>query len=73
MINFNYATFEDRINSVEPDGSKTDLHKLAASRIFGVSYENVTDEQRRRAKEESFRRAYIPPTWNCRCSTEPVK
>lgn len=35
-----------------------DIHKLVASKMFGVKYEDVTDEQRRIAKTSNFRFMY---------------
>ena len=35
-----------------------DIHKLVASKMFGVNYEDVTDEQRRIAKTSNFRFMY---------------
>lgn len=35
-----------------------DIHKLVASKMFGVKYEEVTDEQRRIAKTANFRYIY---------------
>lgn len=35
-----------------------DIHKLVASKMFGVKYEEVTDEQRRIAKTCNFRYMY---------------
>lgn len=35
-----------------------DIHKLVASKIFGVKYEDVTDEQRCIAKTSNFRFMY---------------
>lgn len=35
-----------------------DIHKLIASKMFGVKYEDVTDEQRRIAKTSNFRFMY---------------
>lgn len=36
-----------------------DIHKLVASKIFDVKYEDVTDEQRRIAKTINFKYIYI--------------
>lgn len=35
-----------------------DIHKLVASKMFDVKYEDVTDEQRRIAKTSNFRFMY---------------
>ena len=35
-----------------------DVHKLVASKMFGVKYEDVTDEQRRIAKTLNFKYMY---------------
>lgn len=35
-----------------------DIHKLVAAKIFGVDYDEVTDEQRRIAKTSNFRFMY---------------
>ena len=35
-----------------------DIHKLVASKMFGVKYEDVTDEQRCIAKTSNFRFMY---------------
>lgn len=35
-----------------------DIHKLTASKIFNVKYEDATDEQRRIAKASNFRFMY---------------
>ena len=35
-----------------------DIHKLVASEMFGVKYDEVTDEQRRIAKASNFRFMY---------------
>ena len=35
-----------------------DIHKLVASKIFNVPYDEVTDEQRRIAKTSNFRFMY---------------
>lgn len=35
-----------------------DIHKLVASKMFNVKYEDVTDEQRRIAKTVSFKYMY---------------
>lgn len=35
-----------------------DIHKLVASKMFDVKYEDVTDEQRRIAKTANFRYMY---------------
>lgn len=35
-----------------------DIHKLVATKIFGVDYDDVTDEQRRIAKTSNFRFMY---------------
>ncbi len=36
----------------------TDIHKLAASKIFGVELDDVTPEQRRFAKMQNFAASY---------------
>lgn len=35
-----------------------DIHKLVAAKMFGVKYEEVTDEQRRIAKTNNFKYMY---------------
>lgn len=46
----------DRLNSV----SHIDLHMMAAARIFGVMYSNVTKSQREEAKRRNFAIVYSP-------------
>ena len=52
------ASFEDFLKAVEPKGGPTDLHKLTACHMFGVSYEEVTDEQRKHAKMVNMMQDY---------------
>lgn len=44
--------------SLRYDIENTDIHKLTASRIFNVPYNEVTDEQRRIAKTLNFKELY---------------
>lgn len=50
----NLATIEDKLMSVEQDGTKTDLHKLKAARLFDLPYEKITPEQRRIGKQANY-------------------
>lgn len=52
------ATAEDLQASVESSGEPSDPHKLQASQMFGVPYEQVTSEQRQAAKQRSYFRRY---------------
>lgn len=40
--------------SLEPDGTPTDHYRVVASDMFGVPYDQVTEQQRRAAKRASF-------------------
>lgn len=48
----------DLVCSIEPDGKATDPYKLLASKMFGVAYEEVSEEQRSQAKSALFRGFY---------------
>lgn len=52
------ATRMDLVCSIEPDGKATDPYKLLASKMFGVAYEEVSEEQRSQAKSALFRGFY---------------
>ena len=45
----------ERLSSVK---EHKDIHRLVASKMFGVKYEEVTDEQRCIAKTNNFRYMY---------------
>jgi len=49
---------EDLALAVEQDGSRVDPHKANAARIFGVSYEEVTAEQRQQGKKALYSLIY---------------
>jgi len=63
-INMDYSEIEQRLAAslVESAGDGKielkDLHVEKASEMFGVPEEEVTDEQRKIAKEENFKEAY---------------
>lgn len=44
--------------SLETNGQATDLYKVEASKLFGVPYDQVTEDQRRHAKRASFFHIY---------------
>lgn len=58
LVDIDLATVEDRLNALEPDGTKTDPFKLAASKAFQVPYDEVTKAQREVAKQEAYRHLY---------------
>lgn len=38
-----------------------DVHRLTAMQIYGVGYDDVTPEQRRKAKTVNYYKLYFPP------------
>lgn len=44
------ATVEDMQNAINADGTPVDLYKVAATRLFKVAYDDVTEDQRHAAK-----------------------
>jgi DNA polymerase I-like protein with 3'-5' exonuclease and polymerase domains len=52
------ATNDDYLHAIECDGTPTDVYRLRASRIFAVSYERVTPQQREFVKRMAYARRY---------------
>lgn len=52
------ATVEDIARALETNGTRTDAHKVLATRIFHVPYEEVTADQRKFAKARNFAAIY---------------
>lgn len=46
---------DDLAKAVEVTGEQTDIHKVTASKMFGVHYSMVTDEMRRAGKQAYLR------------------
>lgn len=51
-------------------GSSLDVHKVKAAHDLGISYDEVTPEQRRAAKERSFGEIYSMPMNNVKILDE---
>lgn len=48
------ATVEDKEAALETSGFPTDMHRVEASKMFGVEYCFVTPQQRQAAKQARF-------------------
>lgn len=48
------GTLQDFLNQLVNAEIPRDIHREQAAEMFGVAYEDVTDEQRRRAKVRNF-------------------